>query len=99
MPRALRIEKGGISRWQRKKQQRKKQRRKRGTKPIAVLTAPEFLRGHNPNFNPGGEFIPSRLFCARLAKRMCHAERAERSRRIPWSRVKFCCGIPRLRSE
>src|SRR4030095_11900131 len=59
-----------MSRWQRKKQQRKKQRRKRGTKPNAVLTAPNFFGVTTLTSTREENLFSSRFFCTR-----CHSER------------------------
>src|SRR5712675_174395 len=58
--------KGGISRWQRKKQQRKKQRRKRGIKPDAELTAPNFFGVTTLTSTREENLFSSRFFCTYL---------------------------------
>jgi hypothetical protein len=56
MPRALRIERGELVDGKEKSSKEKNSEEKEAL-AHRCINGPEFLRGHNPNFNPGGEFI------------------------------------------
>jgi hypothetical protein len=100
MPRALRIERGELVDGKEKSSKEKNSEEKEALSPIAVLTAPDFFGVTTLTSTREENLFPSRFLLYR-PREMCVSSWVERSE-AEGSRgvaLRFCCGIPRLRSE